>query len=230
MDENIADESNVTKLGINRCKINATINQSNLLNDDQGFKISSIFREFKLLYQNQYNRSIHNKLKFMFCCVYPIYLLALYNSSAVQGDLFVLGILFGSVEVLGTVVGERIIQMLPDWLGAILSITCILVSSVLLKIPGIGQTAIYLIFLVQIFFCGAANNVVYLIQESRTINPKILAISLEVNLCFANLASFLAPMVGKMSEPYPTMMFVLCCFGAITIILLVGPLRTDAQE
>jgi hypothetical protein len=134
----------------------------------------------------------------MFCCVYPIYLLALYNSSAVQGNLFILGILFGAVEVLGTVLGERIIQMLPDWIGCILSITCILIASILLKIPGIDQTSIYIIFLIQIFFCGAANNVIYLIQESRTVNPKLLAISLEVNLCFANLVSFISPMVGKM--------------------------------
>jgi hypothetical protein len=117
--------------------------------------------------------------------------------------------------------------MLPDWIGCILSITCILVASILLKIPGIDQTSIYITFLVQIFFCGAANNVIYLIQESRTVNPKLLAISLEVNLCFANLVSFISPMVGKMSEPYPTMMFILCCFGAITIILYIGPERNE---
>ena len=109
IDENIADQSNISKLGINRCKQNATINQSQLITEDQGIKLSAIFKEFKLLYHDSRNRNIHNKLKFMFCCVYPIYLLALYNSSAVQGNLFILGILFGMVEVLGTVLGERII-------------------------------------------------------------------------------------------------------------------------
>jgi len=37
IDENIADQSNISKLGINRCKQNATINQSQLITEDQGF-------------------------------------------------------------------------------------------------------------------------------------------------------------------------------------------------
>lgn len=73
--------------------------------------------------------------------------MALFNYATIEGDLFTIGILFGSAELLGMCFGEPAMKYLPDWLGLIGDTILIAICSFVLKMPGISQTTIYVFFL-----------------------------------------------------------------------------------
>jgi hypothetical protein len=114
--------------------------------------------------------------------------------------------------------GERVIQLLPDWIGYMASTTVIIICSILVKIPSIDQNILYVIFLIQIIFVGISFNIAYMMQESKTHNPALKAISLELNMSFGNCFSFIVPLVAKAPEPVPTLMFVF--LGLFSMLLI----------
>lgn len=83
----------------------------------------------------------------MFVSMFNIYFLAIFNYATLHGDLFTIGILFGAAELLGTLVGEPVIKKFPDWIAMIVSVIFVMVSCLVLRMPGVGQTTIYLVFL-----------------------------------------------------------------------------------
>lgn len=57
-----------------------------------------------------------------------------------------------------------------------------------------------------------------MMQESKTQNPALKAISLELNMSFGNCFTFFAPLVAKAPEPFPTLMFIILGFGSMFLI------------
>ena len=57
-----------------------------------------------------------------------------------------------------------------------------------------------------------------MMQESKTHNPALKAISLELNMSFGNCLTFFAPLVAKTPEPVPTLMFIF--LGVFSMILV----------
>jgi hypothetical protein len=127
-----------------------------------GVDLRKILKEFRELYFNRENSITHFKLKLLFISVFNIYFLAIFNSSQVQGNIFTIGILFGLSEALGIMFGERLINLLPDWLGYILSTSVIMACSIIVKIPGIDQGLLYAFFLTQVLFVGISFNIAYM--------------------------------------------------------------------
>ena len=121
--------------------------------------------------------------------------------------------------------GERVIQLMPDWIGYIFSTSVIVICSIIVKIPSIDQSIVYAVFLIQILFVGISFNIVYMMQESKTVNPSLKAISLELNMSFGNCFTFFAPLVAKAPEPIPTFMFIF--LGIFSMILIT---RMDNKQ
>jgi hypothetical protein len=74
----------------------------------------------------------------MYICILNIYYLALYNYTSIDGNNFTIGIIFGVSDMCGTLLGEVVMTLVPDWIGMLLSIIIVMVASVLLKIPGMN--------------------------------------------------------------------------------------------
>ena len=71
------------------------------------------------------------------------------------------------------------------------------------------------------FFCGLGFNAVFVILESRT-NPKLLAVSYELNLCVASGSTMIIPVLAKMPDPIPTIWFIVCGSVIIFIVIKIG--------
>ena len=143
--------------------------------------------------------------------------------------MFTIVILFGAAELLGTLVGEPVIKKFPDWIAMIVSVTFVMVSCLVLRMPGVGQTTIYLVFLFQIFFIGMAFNLAFMILETRN-NPKLLAVAWEINMSIGAGSSMILPVFAKAPEPTPTLMFLI--FGTICILMVlkIGPKKQTPKE
>lgn len=83
----------------------------------------------------------------MFISVYNVYYLALFNFSTIEGDMFTVGILFGTAEFLGILFGEPVMHKFPDWIAMIFSLVMVMISTCLMRIPELDQMALYGIFL-----------------------------------------------------------------------------------
>jgi hypothetical protein len=121
-------------------------------------------------------------------------------------------------ESLGTLLGERVIQLVPDWVAFNFSTSIIIICSIIVKIPGLNQLFIYAVFLIQVLFVGISFNIAFLMQELKTENPALKAISLELNMSIGNSFTFLCPLVAKAPEPVPTLMFIF--LGVSSMVLL----------
>jgi hypothetical protein len=192
-------------------------------------KKQSIFKEFRQLYFDKRYLYDHWKTKIMFISIFNIYYLALFNYSTIKGEVFTIGILFGCAEFLGILVGEPAIHHFPDQKAMIVSTFIVMVCSVILKVPGMDQMTIYVVFLLQIFFLGLAFSLAFVILTSRT-NPKLLAVAFELNFSFGCGSTMLLPILAKSPEPTPTILFLV--FGCITIFMLfkIGPRKQEVKE
>jgi hypothetical protein len=210
---------NNTAIGKRRQQMNQTINAV-------GTQDTSIFSEVRQLYCDKRYASTHLKTKVVYICVLNIYYMALFNYATIQGDIFTIGILFGFAEFIGIVIGEPAMKYAPDWLGLIVDTILIGACSVILKEPGISQTTIYTVFLAQIVFIGIAFNSAFIIMEART-NPKHLAVAFELNMCIGNGTTMIAPLLAKMPEPVPTMMYLIFSTTIIFMLFLIGPRKKE---
>ena len=150
-------------------RMNMSVNQTHFVKLG---KSQSIFKEFRQLYFDKRYSYNHWNTKIMFISVFNIYFLALFNYSSVKGDIFTIGILFGCAEFLGILFGEPVIHYLPDQKAMIGSTFLVMVCSVILKLPGLDQMTIYVVFLAQIFFIGLVFSLAFVILGTRT-NPKL---------------------------------------------------------
>jgi hypothetical protein len=188
----------------------------------KNFRLKTIIREIKQLYCSKNYSTIHWQIKIMYICILNIYYLALYNYTSINGNNFTIGMIFGISDMLGTLLGEYFLRLVPDWIGMLLSIIIVMVASVLLKMPGIDQMTTYAIFFSQIFFINIAYNAAGVILESRT-NPKHLAEAFENYLCFGSSSAMVCPVIALQPEPAPTIMFMTCGFMAVLMLFKIGP-------
>uniref|UniRef100_A0A7S3CPP2 Uncharacterized protein n=1 Tax=Strombidium rassoulzadegani TaxID=1082188 RepID=A0A7S3CPP2_9SPIT len=159
-----------------------------------------------------------------------IYFLGLLNSSQIQGNIFTIGILFGLSECFGVIVGEPIIEHFDDYSSIFFALTVVVISSSLVKVEALGQTAIYVIFLVQVCFIGLAFNIYFVIVGTR-INQKLLTVSFELNSCTGQFMTLFCPIISKLPEPYPTMVYWGCSLTAFLMVWIIGPMkRTDKKN
>ena len=165
----------------------------------------------------------------MFASMFNIYFLALFNYATLHGDILMIGILFGAAELLGTLFGEPVIRKFPDWIAMIVCLIFVMGTCLILKMPDVDQTTIYVVFLLQIFFIGMAFNLAFMIMETRT-NPKLLAVAWELNMSIGSGSSMVLPIFAKAPEPTPTLMFFI--FGSICILMLlkIGPKKQISKE
>jgi hypothetical protein len=99
-------------------------------------------------------------------CTVNIYYLGLYNFSTLQGDIFVLGILFSVSEVIGIIFGQTLVAKIPDNVGAVIGLSLVLVSSNMLKMSS-EHHIVYILFIVQVFSIGICYNVQVAIGGTR---------------------------------------------------------------
>ena len=102
----------------------------------------------------------------------------------IKGSTITIGGLFGTCEVLGVLIGERVIRYVPDHIASITIFALGATTSTILKLVPLGQTAVYVLFVVQILCLGSGFNIAFIVQETRTA-PKMLALSFEFNICLA---------------------------------------------
>ena len=205
-------------------KLTQNVNKSHIKGKSN--KKGSIMKEFHQLYFDTRYCYDHWKVKMIFICMYNIYFLAIFNYASIEGDIFTLGMLFGSAEFLGLILGEPILKRFPDWLAMMFSLLVVMVCSVILKMPDVEQAEIYMAFLCQIFFIGISFNAAYGIVESR-INPKLLAVAFELDLSFGNGMSMIVPILAKAGEPTPTLMFLFFGCTAILMLVYIGPKKPE---
>ena len=62
---------------------------------------------------------MHLRFLVLYIAVLNIYILAMFNQSMLQGNTFAIGGIFGSCEVIGILLGDRIISIIPDHIASI---------------------------------------------------------------------------------------------------------------
>ena len=120
----------------NMSRLTQNMNQTHL-QAGRKEKQGSIFKEFRQLYFDKRYSYDHWKIKIMFVSMFNVYFLALFNYATIKGDIFTVGILFGTAEFLGILFGEPAMHHFPDWLAMIFSMAVVMVCSVLLKMEDI---------------------------------------------------------------------------------------------
>ena len=88
------------------------------------------------------------KLHVLIVTVLYVYYIVLFNIGNLKGHIFTTGILFGLSEVLGILIGEPIVKMLPDWLGFQISMSLAFLTWCLLQMGELNQVLTYALFLI----------------------------------------------------------------------------------
>ena len=81
----------------------------------------------------------------------------------IKGDTLTIAILFGACDAFGNVMGEIILAYIPDHIAMYSSICAIMLSTTMLKLVPLGQVTIYIVLLIQIFFCGVVFNLIFIL-------------------------------------------------------------------
>jgi len=67
----------------------------------------------------------------------------------IKGSTFTIGGLFGTCEVLGVLIGDRIIAYVPDHIASITIFVVGLITSTILKLAELDQTIVYILFIIN---------------------------------------------------------------------------------
>ena len=89
-----------------------------------------------------------------------------------------------------------------------------LLTSTVLILFDLSDTKIYIGVLFQMFFLITAFNIVFVFKETRT-DLKLMQISIELNLTFALMTTFLSPIIVTLGE-IPILGFI-WFFSAVAI-------------
>lgn len=163
----------------------------------------------------------------MFVCVHCLDFLGLYNSTELQGNLFVNEMVFGAASSFGCLLGGVLAEMLGEKRGMHVALLGVLSLSFAVKMPNLEPTLFYSFFLGQVFFLGAIVTLIFVIQ-SKYIDQNYSALSLEIDLSFAYLMTAVTPIIAKMEEPAPVIGFVVFCLIAFFANCLIS--RTEKQS
>ena len=74
-----------------------------------------------------------------------------------------------------------------------------LLTSTVLILFDLSDTKIYIGVFMQMFFLVTAYNIVFVFQETRT-DLKLIQISIELNITFALMTTFLSPIIITLGE------------------------------
>jgi hypothetical protein len=66
----------------------------------------------------------------------------------------------------------------------------------------------------------------FIIMENRT-NPKHQAVAFELNMSFGNGSTMMIPILAKMPEPLPTMLYCSMSCMIIIMLVLIGPRKNE---
>mmetsp|Transcript_8570 Transcript_8570/g.14458 ORF Transcript_8570/g.14458 Transcript_8570/m.14458 type:complete len:96 (-) Transcript_8570:118-405(-) len=73
----------------------------------------------------------------------------------------------------------------------------------------------------QVFSVGMCINLQYIIFGAR-MNPMLMATSLEMCFCFANIVASTSPIFASMAQPVPLIVFCSFCMLGLTIVNSLG--------
>ena len=159
---------NVTNIARVKVTMNNTI-QENIRQLEQGnlqkenkVDFKGILKQLKQLFCDVRNAKTEYMLLMLFCVCLNIYFLALFNSSQLKGEPLKILSLFGLAEVLGILIGERLVHYVSDTLGLVSSLTIVMVLNIVMK-TDIDMSTLYVVFLIDIFFVGAIFNILLIV-------------------------------------------------------------------
>lgn len=115
---------------------------------------SGAIKKMRQLFCDRRYFKVQLKLMFLSFACFNIYFLTMYDIESIQGNIFTVGILFGLSEVLGIVLAEPLMEYFPDWIGLIASSLVVMILSGLVKVEGLDQSIVYIVFLILIIFIG----------------------------------------------------------------------------
>lgn len=120
-------------------------------------------------------------------------------------------------------------EKFPDTKSMYFALVMVLITCNAVKIPDLDETTLYLLFLGQIFFIGLAFNLYFVISANYT-NPKFATTSFELNMCSGQLMTLASPILAKLPEPTPTLVYWFCIFLAMFMTYRVSQTRAPKAQ
>lgn len=147
---------NNTALGRLRMKVNNTLNQESMISmahDVKGGPTASIMTKTKknvrMLFLDKRHSPTFVMLAIMFTCSLNLYYLGLFSSAELKGDAFTIGICFGLAETFGILLGERMLEHLPEHISMYISLACILIPcNIISMVEDLDENYLYILFLI----------------------------------------------------------------------------------
>lgn len=164
------------------------------------FNLGEVLKQLRQLFCDVRHCGATYRLLCLFFAIINIYYFGLYNSSQLKGDPIKIVIMFGLAEVLGIVIGEKVVHILSHGntkIAMVSSLVIITICSSCIKFLNLSEQSVLIFFLVEIFFIGNAFNLVFSIQDEQ-VAPKLLGVSFEVNYSFGQLTTLACPIIAKM--------------------------------
>jgi len=107
-------------------------------NDNLREKLRKVFKQTRILFADKRYSVMHLRFLVLYIAVLNIYILAMFNQSMLQGSTFTIGGIFGSCEVIGILLGDRIIDIVPDHIASICITVTGLICTTILKLTTIS--------------------------------------------------------------------------------------------
>ena len=124
-----------------------------------------------------------------------LYIIGLYNSSQLKGDVLTITLIFGLAEITGVLTSPQLVKAVSlkgAMSGAVILVVIINYSSKHIDMP---ESILYAIFLVEAYFLGFIWNA-FLFAQNQLVEFRLKAISFEFNYSIACTFSMIAPVVS----------------------------------
>ena len=182
----------------------------------------SVLKDLKKLLSDRHISPVFFKSLLMFTVSVNLAILTQYNVTHMEGNKFHNLMVVGLGLASGMVMSGVILQLfkIRDWVGYIVGLVFIIVLN-MLQLLELPLWLMYTFFFIQVFSVGVCLNLQYIIYGTR-MNPLLVATSLEICFCFANIIASTVPIIVSKPMPVPLMAYVLFCTLGISTVSSLG--------
>jgi predicted MFS family arabinose efflux permease len=156
----------------------------------------SVMKDVMKLFNDRHVSPVFLKSILMYTVSVNLAMLSMYHVTHMNGNKFHNLIVLGIGLSCGNLLSGMVIRVLniQDWIGYIISLGVVIVCSVssTFELP---DWLVYFIFFAQVFSVGMCLNLQYIIFGTR-MNPLLVATSLELCFCFANVIASTVPILA----------------------------------
>jgi hypothetical protein len=184
-----------------------------------------ILQTMKELFGTKINFQKQILMMFFFTGAAGLYFFVLFSSSSLKSDPVINLVILGSCIVGGSILTQKLSRTVSS--KSLLNISCplVLILNLLIRKVEMPDMTMQLIFTVMVFNVGIVFNTQFTLVNT-VIDPKFVAMSLELNMCFGFFFTQFASRLARMQEPIPTL-YLLLLLVMLMIVVTVMPQQED---